>query len=130
MPVLPLVASRIVLPRVSAPVFSPSRTIQSAGQSLTEPPGLNHSALPRSRTDARGDRRERSRSGVLPTRATRSSARVAGFIVHLGCPDRRPLGPENETPRSQGTSGAGGTRRSTVFDLTIQYDPRRAASIL
>src|SRR4029078_10093412 len=47
----------------------------------------------------------------------------------LGCLLRDHLGPKR-IPRSQGASGAGGTRRATVSDLTIQYDPRRAPSIL
>ena len=44
-PVLPDVASRIVLSRVSSPVRSASMTMVSAGRSFTEPPGLYHSAL-------------------------------------------------------------------------------------
>src|SRR5215212_11467401 len=68
MPVLPLVASRIVFSGVSAPVFSPSRIIQSAGLSLTDPPGLYHSALPRMLTaGTSAETLGNSRSGVLPT---------------------------------------------------------------
>ena len=44
-PVFPEVASRITFPGVSFPVRSPSRIMFSAGRSLTEPPGLNHSAF-------------------------------------------------------------------------------------
>ena len=45
MPVLPDVASRMILSRVSAPDFSPSWIIRSAGRSFTEPPGFFHSAF-------------------------------------------------------------------------------------
>src|SRR3712207_6824861 len=53
---------------VKAPLLSPSRIIQRAGRSLTEPPGLYHSALPRMRTpDTSPEMLGSSRSGVLPT---------------------------------------------------------------
>ena len=45
MPVLPLVASRIVRLWFSLPERSPSRTMLSAARSFTEPPGLKYSAL-------------------------------------------------------------------------------------
>ncbi len=68
MPVFPLVASRMVFSGVSAPLFSPSRIIHRAGRSLTEPPGLYHSALPRMRTPGiSAEMFGNSRSGVLPT---------------------------------------------------------------
>src|SRR3954451_8921159 len=68
MPVLPLVASRMVFSGVREPVFSPSRIIHSAGLSLTDPPGLYHSALPRMLTPGTSaETLGNSRSGVLPT---------------------------------------------------------------
>src|SRR5437868_12559421 len=69
MPVLPDVESRIVFPGTSAPRASPSSTILSAGRSLTEPPGLNPSSLPKMRTPGASPSRtlRSSTSGVLPT---------------------------------------------------------------
>src|SRR5687767_5819294 len=86
MPVLPLVASAIRMPGLSAPDRSPSRIIHSAARSLTEPPGLYHSAL--AYTSTFGDRSSamlRSRiSGVLPTRSNSEAARpAAGFCCSL-----------------------------------------------
>ncbi len=45
-PVLPEVASSRRLLGVSSPRSSATRTMFHAGRSFTEPPGLNHSALP------------------------------------------------------------------------------------
>jgi hypothetical protein len=45
MPVLPLVASRIVLSGVRRPALSPAKIIASAARSLTEPPGFMNSAF-------------------------------------------------------------------------------------
>src|ERR1700687_1765153 len=77
MPVLPEVESRIVFPGRKLPVRSPSRTIQTAGRSLTEPPGLSPSSLATIRT--RGDTPCRTRrisiSAVLPTRSRIDSGR-------------------------------------------------------
>src|SRR5207248_11648003 len=63
------VESRIVFSGTSAPRASPSSIIFSAGRFFTEPPGLNPSSLPKSRTpDASPSRTFRSStSGVLPT---------------------------------------------------------------
>ena len=44
-PVLPLVASRMTLPGLRRPLFSPCCNISRAARSLTDPHGLNHSAL-------------------------------------------------------------------------------------
>src|SRR5215217_3043414 len=67
-PVFPLVASRMVFSGVRAPLFSPSRIIHSAGRSLTEPPGLYHSALPRILTPGTSaEMLGNSSSGVFPT---------------------------------------------------------------
>src|ERR1700686_2141598 len=67
MPVLPEVESMIVFPCTSEPRRSPSSIIHSAARSLTDPPGLNHSAL--AYTSTRGKSRSKMRtrnSGVLP----------------------------------------------------------------
>ena len=45
MPVFPLVASRIVLPRRNLPLRSPANIIASAARSFTDPPGFKCSAL-------------------------------------------------------------------------------------
>ncbi|MGC4117900.1 MAG: hypothetical protein QM765_25805 [Myxococcales bacterium] len=47
MPVFPLVASRMILSRVSPPVRSASLIIHSAMRSLMDPPGLVRSSLAR-----------------------------------------------------------------------------------
>ena len=77
MPVFPLVASRIVIPGRSRPLRSPSRIIQSAGRSLTEPPGFKCSALARICTPAGKSCvifRNRT-NGVLPILDSMESAR-------------------------------------------------------
>ena len=72
MPVLPLVASRIVLPGASAPERSPSSVMPSAARSFTDPLGLRCSALAYTSTPAGTPAvvpatRVRWRSGVFPT---------------------------------------------------------------
>ncbi len=73
MPVLPDVASKIVFPLVSRPRASPSSIIDKAGLSLTEPPGLNHSALPKieiwGEIPSRRGIRTMGISGVFPIRS-------------------------------------------------------------
>src|SRR5215468_1154975 len=70
MPVFPLVASRSTLPGPSAPDRSAVSMMLKAARSLTEPPGLAHSALPRiSICGHCCVRLSNRRSGVLPTRA-------------------------------------------------------------
>jgi hypothetical protein len=71
MPVLPLVASTIVLSFVSSPRRSPSRIIDSAARSFTLPPGLYHSAFAYTCTPGRSPvvSRLKLRSGVFPTRS-------------------------------------------------------------
>ena len=67
MPVLPEVASTMVMPGRSAPERTASRTMRSAGRSLTDPPGLLPSTL--ASTRVRGGSASRaltSTSGVLP----------------------------------------------------------------
>ena len=69
MPILPEVESSNLFPGVSRPASIPVWIILSAGLSLMEPPGLNHSALARTWTP--GDRCEvnllSGSRGVLPT---------------------------------------------------------------
>ncbi len=66
-PVLPLVASRIVRPGTSCPAASAASIIRRAGRSLTEPPGLLPSNLPSTRTPGGHPGRPRScTSGVFP----------------------------------------------------------------
>ena len=72
----------MVRPGSSAPVRSPSRMIESAVRSLTEPPGLNHSHLPHSSTPGGTPGRRRRTSGVWPMASsieasTEAAARVA-----------------------------------------------------
>src|SRR4029077_20433665 len=47
MPVLPLVESIRIFPGVSFPERRASATMRAAARSLTDPPGLYHSALPK-----------------------------------------------------------------------------------
>src|SRR5450631_323466 len=79
MPVLPLVESSRIFPGASLPNRRASATMRAAARSLTDPPGLYHSALPKSstldgcppegsQTNAWSDNR-----GVLPMRASRDS---------------------------------------------------------
>src|ERR1700676_4765746 len=74
MPLLPLVASMMVLPGTNAPLLRPASIIAKAGRSFTEPPGLNHSALPQISTfsNSRPMLARRNR-GVLPIRARMDS---------------------------------------------------------
>src|ERR1017187_1944345 len=75
MPVLPLVESRMVRLWFSLPERSPSSTIWRAARSLTLPPGLKYSALPKISMpgNSRGIFSRRSR-GVLPMVASKGSA--------------------------------------------------------
>src|SRR5215469_7147866 len=70
MPVLPLVESSRVLPEANFPLRRPSEMMLNAARSLTEPPGLYHSALASTCTlgNSRAMRSSRSK-GVLPMRA-------------------------------------------------------------
>src|SRR5260370_2401036 len=77
MPVLPLVESSRICPGVSLPARRASATIRAAARSLTDPPGLYHSALPQSsrlglRWRSRGSASSGNR-GVLPIPASRAS---------------------------------------------------------
>src|ERR1022692_677436 len=67
MPVLPLVASRMVCSGRRRPVRSPSRIMLRPARSLTDPPGLKYSALAQMATP--GNSRpifSRRSNGVLP----------------------------------------------------------------
>src|SRR3712207_1505142 len=105
----------MVFSGVRAPLFSPSRIIHSAGRSLTEPPGLYHSALPRILTPGTSpEMLGSSRSGVLPTSSVPSSpARLLIRVIMSGLLYRvnfsrpgkegylltqQPEGPEREPP--------------------------------
>src|SRR5690349_12100212 len=66
MPVLPAVPSTITPPGWSVPRSSASRTMNSAARSLTEPPGLRNSALPRIVQPVSSEARRSLMSGVLP----------------------------------------------------------------
>src|ERR1700685_125329 len=71
MPVLPLVESSRILPDVNLPLARACSTMLAAARSLTEPPGLSHSALPRISTPGRSlAMRARRSNGVLPMRST------------------------------------------------------------
>src|ERR1700731_3044197 len=82
-PVFPLVASMMVLPGTNAPLLRPASIIPKAGRSFTDPPGLNHSALPQISTFSNSRPMLASRSkGVLPMRARMDSpARAAEKCV-------------------------------------------------
>src|SRR5882762_1249419 len=83
MPVLPLVESSSVLPRENFPLRRPSVTMLEAARSLTEPPGLYHSALPRISTPGKWRvRLSRRKSGVLPIRC--SAVWPSGGMVPSG----------------------------------------------
>src|SRR6201997_2430724 len=78
MPVLPLVASRRIFPGHSFPARRPSATMLAAARSLTDPPGLYHSALPRRATPGRSRVTASRRSrGVFPIRSIRLWPRVS-----------------------------------------------------
>src|SRR5690242_4975449 len=91
MPVLPEVASSSVRPD-SRPRRSASATIPHAARSLTEPPGLNHSALPRTSTPSGTPSSPRTGTrGVRPMRSTRSGActRFRRSEPVMGLPEMR-----------------------------------------
>ena len=70
MPVFPLVESSRALPGANFPLRLPSAMILAAARSLTDPPGLNHSAFPNNSTPGRSwTIRSKRSSGVFPTRS-------------------------------------------------------------
>src|SRR5262249_15133792 len=88
-----LVESSRLLPRVSLPLRRASAMMFSAARSLTEPPGLNHSAFPYSLTFGKArTTRSRCSSGVLPTSSnTRDPAAAAGRASGRALPCGREL---------------------------------------
>src|ERR1700759_4608846 len=91
MPVFPLVASRMTRSRVSAPLRSPSRIIERAARSLTEPPGLRCSALANNST-LRGScdrRRGKLSNGVPPMFSSSPVKRPPTFSDAPARPSRR-----------------------------------------
>ena len=98
MPVFPEVESMIVFPDRSAPRASPSSIILRAGRSLTEPPGLNPSSLPKSRTPGATPSRTRriSTRGVLPTSSNVEAAESGPLRLETGWP--RTAGARSMTP--------------------------------
>jgi hypothetical protein len=71
MPVFPAVPSTTVPPGWSKPLDSASWIIYSAARSLTEPPGLRNSALPRISQPVSSLKLLSRMSGVLPTVPTK-----------------------------------------------------------
>src|ERR1700722_777571 len=75
MPVFPLVASRMILSRVSFPLRSPSRIMFKPARSFTDPPGLKNSAFPKISTPGKSRAIRSSRiNGVFPMSCSRSLA--------------------------------------------------------
>jgi hypothetical protein len=74
MPVLPLVASTITEPALSAPLFSAATIIAKAGRSLTLPAGFMYSTLAQIVAPPLGLMRPRRTSGVLAIKLRASSA--------------------------------------------------------
>src|SRR5262245_34869356 len=66
MPVLPAVPSTTVPPGLRTPRFSASRIRYKPARSLTDPPGLRNSALPRISQPVSFDAERRRIRGVLP----------------------------------------------------------------
>src|SRR5580658_6028054 len=89
MPVLPLVESSRILPDVNLPLARACATMLAAARSLTEPPGLSHSALPRISTPGKSAPMRTNRSsGVLPMRSTVCVPReLATSSFVSGCAD-------------------------------------------
>src|SRR5690606_1469225 len=93
MPVLPLVASTMVLPGAICPDCSASRIMASAGRSLTLPAGFMNSHFPQTVAPPAGLRRPRRTSGVPATSPRASSATRYPELVR-----RKPL-PAPTPPR-------------------------------
>src|SRR5215831_9940134 len=71
-PVLPLVASSRIFPGRSKPRRWASATMLAAARSFTDPPGLYHSALPKSVTPGKSRvTASRRKRGVFPIRSIR-----------------------------------------------------------
>src|SRR5579859_984916 len=102
MPVLPAVPSTIVPPGLSRPEATASSMMASAARSLTEPPGLRNSALPRISQPVASDARASRMSGVLPMVSMKPLRMVMGgsvpgweLAIELGRQDDRGNRPFN-----------------------------------
>src|SRR5512143_2367161 len=116
MPVLPEVESRMVLPLRSFPVCMPSCTMQRAGRSFTEPPGLKPSSLAKILTPVLIPSviLEISSSGVLPIRS-RTDSTFLGSLKHDGMSLKLDVAVRFMGSRSYDrTSGDGGNDRYIV----------------
>src|ERR1700746_689158 len=82
MPVFPLVESSRILPGPNFPLARASATMFDAARSFTDPPGLSHSALPRSWILGRSRAMRSSRnSGVLPMRSRLRWPKPTGVLA-------------------------------------------------
>src|SRR5438477_1239966 len=103
-PVLPLVASRMIRSGVSSPDSSAASIIRLAMRSFSEPVGLSPSSFAHRRTDGFGDIRGMPTSRVFPMASRMSLARTAAIIpgkaVGLGKVVGAPLRDLEEVPRS------------------------------
>src|SRR3954453_1366817 len=134
MPVLPLVASRRVLPGVRRRRAMASRTMLAAARSFTLPPGLAHSALA-SRVMTSRPRTGCSRriSGVFPIRSgSEDPNRVCVMAVDTGKiaarpPTMRDWKCEAPFPSSQNWMGSM-ARKSRTLNFEQMLDALRAHS--
>ncbi len=83
MAVLPLLASRTILPEVSSPLASACSIIRRAMRSLTDPPGFRISSFARSSTPGTGFMRLMRTSGVSPIRSSMEWT-FAGIVTIWG----------------------------------------------
>src|SRR5438874_4121449 len=83
-PVLPLVASRMIRSGVSSPDSSAASIIRLAIRSFSEPVGLSPSSFAHSRTDGFGDIRGMPTSRVLPIASRMSFARMREGLSQAG----------------------------------------------
>src|SRR6185295_3061436 len=105
MPVLPAVPSTIVPPGSSSPRFSASRMMYRAARSLTDPPGLRNSALPRISQPVSSEGPRRRMSGVLPM-APMKPSRISMLPLRRSALDgddvRLDLGVDGAAPEAPG----------------------------
>src|SRR5262249_28182780 len=117
MPVLPLVASTIVAPADTFPSASATSIIESAGRSLTLPPGFKNSALTQMPAPLSGAILRSFTSGVLPTTPSAPASDVAGRRTDSALRDRRPP-PEGVLIGSEHSLFVGG-RRGQRGSMTV-----------
>src|SRR5579872_3932609 len=103
MPVLPAVPSTITPPGFRSPRASASRTMYQAARSLTEPPGLRNSALPRIVQPVSSETLRSLMSGVLPMVAMKPSR------TSMTCPPARQ--PSMERTKRRCNSAAAASQR-------------------